>query len=197
MIRMPVLETPRLLLLPSHPRMARQVLDFYRRNGQRLQPVEPRYPADFFTLSFQRAQLRQERAAARRGEGVRYWMILRDEPGRVWGSVALSGIFYGSFRSCMIAYKTDGALLRQGYGAEAVEAVVDFAFRGLLLHRVEAHIMPRNTASLALARHCGFQEDGRSPAYLSINGVWEEHIHMVRLNEMPTEQEERNRKNES
>ena len=35
----------------------------------------------------------------------------------------------------------------------------------------------------ALARKCGFSEEGRSPRYIRINGVWEDHIHMVRLNE--------------
>ena len=42
MISMPALETPRLLLRPAHPRMAETVLEFYRCNAQRLQPVEPR-----------------------------------------------------------------------------------------------------------------------------------------------------------
>ena len=63
-----------------------------------------------------------------------------------------------------------------------MNAVVEFAFRGLQLHRMEANILPRNAASLALAKKCGFSEEGRSPEYLSINGVWEAHIHMVRLN---------------
>ena len=182
MISMPVLETPRMLLRPAHPRMAETVLEFYRRNAQRLQQVEPRYPADYLTLACQRQILRQERAAACRGEGVRYWMFLREAPEQACGCVALNEIVYGAFRSCFIAYKTDGALLRRGYGAEAVNAVVEFAFRGLQLHRIEANILPRNEASLALAKKCGFSEEGRSPEYLSINGVWEEHIHMVRLN---------------
>ena len=80
-------------------------------------------------------------------------------------------------------YKMDKDLLRQGYASEAVLAVVELAFRGLNLHRIEANILPRNAASLALARKCGFREEGLSPKYLRINGVWEDHIHMVRLNE--------------
>ena len=69
------------------------------------------------------------------------------------------------------------------YAAEALEAMVELAFEGLNLHRLEASIMPRNAASLALAKRCGFSEEGRSPRYIRINGVWEDHIHMVRLNE--------------
>ena len=48
---------------------------------------------------------------------------------------------------------------------------------------VDDIVMPRNRASLALARKCGFREEGLSQKYLRINGVWEDHIHMVRLNE--------------
>ena len=51
------------------------------------------------------------------------------------------------------------------------------------LHRVEANIMPRNPASLRAAEKAGFVREGLSRRYLNINGVWEDHIHMVRLNE--------------
>lgn len=183
MLKMPVLETRRMILRPASPALADAALEFYRRNAARLREVEPQAPEEFLTLSFQRRMQRQDRAAARRGEGVRFWMFRKEDPGTAVGCVALNSIVWGAFRSCFLAYKTDGALLRQGYGSEAVNAVVDFAFHGLGLHRVEANIMPRNQASLALARACGFREEGRSPAYLQINGVWEEHIHMVKLNE--------------
>ena len=74
---------------------------------------------------------------------------------------------------------------------EAIEAVVDYAFRELRLHRIEANIMPRNAASLAVVRKLGFHEEGLALRYLKINGKWEDHLHMVRLNE-DMEQDERN-----
>lgn len=183
MLHMPVLETERMILRPAHPGLAKYALEFYRRNERRLQAVEPIHGPDFCTLRVQKEMQRADRDAARKGLGVRYWMFLRDDPKTAVGCVALNDIIYGAFRSCFIAYKTDGTLLRQGYGSEAVSAVVDFAFRGLQLHRVEANIMPRNTASLALAKKCGFREEGIAFRYLRINGVWEDHIHMVIRNE--------------
>ena len=62
---------------------------------------------------------------------------------------------------------------------EAVRETVRIAFEELDLHRIEANIMPRNRASLGVARKAGFYEEGLALKYLQINGVWEDHIHMV------------------
>ena len=73
--------------------------------------------------------------------------------------------------------------MNKGYATQAVAAVVRYAFETLRLHRIEANIMPRNKASRRVAEKCGFREEGASPRYLKINGVWEDHIHMALLNE--------------
>lgn len=41
--------------------------------------------------------------------------------------------------------------------------------------------MPGNTASLKVLVKDGFEGEGLSKSYLKINGVWEDHVHMVRL----------------
>ena len=66
---------------------------------------------------------------------------------------------------------------------EAVSQVVRFAFSSLRLHRIEGNIMPRNKASIRVAEKCGFVREGVARKYLKINGVWEDHIHFVKLNE--------------
>lgn len=182
-MKVPVLETKRLILRPAHPRMAVKTAAFYAKNRDFLQPFEPEYDENFTTVAYQRALLRQDRQMERDGVGVRLWLFRKDDPQTAIGCVVLSNIILGAFRSCTVAYKMDKDLLRQGYATEALLAAVELAFHGLNLHRIEANIMPRNEASLALARRCGFTEEGRSPRYVRINGVWEDHIHMVRLNE--------------
>jgi ribosomal-protein-alanine N-acetyltransferase len=59
---------------------------------------------------------------------------------------------------------------------EAVRAAVDFAFGTWGLHRVAANYMPRNTRSGAVLERCGFKVEGHAPAYLLINGRWEDHV---------------------
>ena len=179
----PALETKRLVLYPAHPRLAKAASAFYTKNRAFLQPFEPALTEEFCTVAVQKQLMRRDRALAKADEGVRYWVFRKEDPDTAIGCVALNNIILGAFRSCFLAYKMDKDLLRQGYATEALSAAVELAFHGLNLHRIEANIMPRNAASLALARRCGFSEEGRSPKYIRINGVWEDHIHMVRLNE--------------
>lgn len=183
MKHLPHLHTSRLILRPAHPRLAKAAADYYARNREHLTPFEPSFPEGFCTVGYQKALMRQDCRAAKENRGLRYWVFRKEAPDTAIGCVALNNIILGAFRSCFLAYKMDKDLLRQGYASEAVLAVVELAFQGLNLHRIEANILPRNTASLGLARKCGFKEEGLSPKYLRINGVWEDHIHMVRLNE--------------
>ncbi len=103
--------------------------------------------------------------------------------GALVGTVNLNEIVLGVFRSCTLGYSIDTSLQRQGYGKEAVSSVLSYAFDTLLLHRVEANIMPRNEASLALASSLNFCNEGLSKNYLYINGNWEDHVNMVLLND--------------
>ena len=64
----------------------------------------------------------------------------------------------------------------------AVEMLVRYAFEELKLHRIEANVMPRNAASLRILEKNDFVNEGLSKYYLRINGIWEDHIHMVKLN---------------
>ena len=66
----------------------------------------------------------------------------------------------GAFQSCFLGYKLDGALCGRGYMTQAVEACTRFAFGPAALHRVEANVMPRNTASLRVLEKCGYRPEG-------------------------------------
>ena len=64
----------------------------------------------------------------------------------------------------------------------AIEMLVKYAFEELYLHRIEANVMPKNKASLRVLEKDHFVNEGISKYYLNINGIWEDHIHMVRIN---------------
>lgn len=121
------LETRCLILLPAAPGLAPAVLDYYLRNAAFLAPFEPERPAGFYTAEHHARELAADVQRAAQGTGVRFYLALKDVPGRVIGSVALNNIVRGAFQSCFLGYKLDGALCGRGYMTQAVEACTRFA----------------------------------------------------------------------
>jgi RimJ/RimL family protein N-acetyltransferase len=60
----------------------------------------------------------------------------------------------------------------QGYGLEAVMAVLEFLFAKLHKHRVFASVDPRNTAAIALFSRVGMRKEAHFIENLWINGEW-------------------------
>jgi [ribosomal protein S5]-alanine N-acetyltransferase len=58
---------------------------------------------------------------------------------------------------------------------EAIQLMLDYAFRQRNLHRLEANIQPDNAASVALIKRAGFVREGYSRRYLKICGRWRDH----------------------
>ena len=108
----------------------------------------------------------------------RFLICLRGEPrGCIVGQNSLGNIVRGAFQSCYVGYWIGAAHTRRGYTTEALRLAVDFAFRTLELHRVEANIVPRNRPSKGLVKKLGFRYEGTAKRYLSINHRWEDHEH--------------------
>ncbi|MFM8776927.1 MAG: GNAT family N-acetyltransferase, partial [Actinomycetota bacterium] len=63
-----------------------------------------------------------------------------------------------------------------GYVAEGVAAIMQFAFDDLKLHRLEVCIIPRNTNSKRVVEKLNLRYEGLSERVLEINGVWEDHL---------------------
>jgi len=176
-------ETDRLYFTLAAPALARPVAEYYARNREFLRPFEPQRDEEFFTPRAQKRYLAQEAKMARRDQSYRFYLSRKEAPAEIIGMVGLNGVVRGALQSSFVGYKLDRRYLRQGYMTEALLKLADIAFQDLLLHRLEANIMPRNTPSLRAAEKAGFRYEGLALKYLQVNGVWEDHIHMVRLNE--------------
>ncbi len=178
-----VYETERLLLKILDERHANPVADYFSRNRTFLDEWErPREDA-FFEVTYQEKQLRREQMEMKRGKLFKLWLFKKEEEGQIIGSVAFSNILRGPFQSCFLGYRLDRTQLNRGYMTEAPEMGIEIIFRELGLHRIEANIMPRNTPSIHLVEKLGFHQEGLARDYLMINGKWEDHIHMVLLND--------------
>jgi ribosomal-protein-alanine N-acetyltransferase len=97
------------------------------------------------------------------------------ESGAITGVFTVSQIVRGAFQSAYLGYYAHEQHAGQGLMGEALEQVLDHAFRSLGLHRIEANIQPGNAPSIALARGAGFRLEGFSPRYLLIGGQWRDH----------------------
>ena len=177
------LRTSRLLLKSGDDVMAEAVLDYFLRNKEFLAEWEILRQPQFYTLEAQKQMLAEDKVNSERGQLVKLWLCKAEEPDRVIGSVALSNIVRGAFLSCHLGYRLDGTEQGKGYMTEAIKELTAYAFQNLNLHRIEANIMPHNMASLKVTEKLGFYHEGLAKQYLRINGRWEDHIHMVLLNE--------------
>lgn len=179
-----IYETNRLKLIVLEPIYAESVLEFYQKNTTFLMPWESERPDGFYTLSFQRKILALEEESFLKGQMVRFWIFDRADVALKYpvGSVSLTNIIRGVFQSCFLGYKLDEEHTGMGYMSEALEKTVEIAFEELKLHRIEANIMPRNTKSIKVVERLGFENEGLAKSYLKINGIWEDHYHMVKIN---------------
>ncbi|GAA2724224.1 MULTISPECIES: GNAT family N-acetyltransferase [Streptomyces] len=181
---------PGLVLRPVTEDDAEAMARAYRREREHLRPWEPVRGESFFTAEGQAARLRdlvELRAAGRSMP----WVLAEEEgagpgSGEIVGVVNLNNIVHGAWRSANLGYWVAAARTGRGLASAAVAAVCRDADEHLGLHRVEAGTVLANAASQRVLARCGFERIGVAPAYLHINGVWQDHVLFQRiLNDRP------------
>ncbi len=71
---------------------------------------------------------------------------------------------------------------RQGLMQQALEAIIEFAFKTLKLHRIEADVDMENAASLGLLEKLGFQREGLFRDRWYVYGEWQHSVMLGLLN---------------
>lgn len=175
-----IYETERLLLKTSDISFGKMATNYYLRNRSFLEEWEPARDNTFYTKEYQQSQLKEDQSS---GNSLRLWIFKKGDESRIIGSLAFSSIVRGAFLSCFLGYKLDETEINQGYMTEAIQKGTEIMFHEFGLHRIEANIMPKNKRSLRVAEKLGFYNEGTARKYLKINGIWEDHIHMVLLND--------------
>ncbi|MFF5569012.1 GNAT family N-acetyltransferase [Streptomyces sp. NPDC012623] len=160
-----MVNAPSLRLRPATLDDAEALTEALVRNREHLRPWEPARPADFFTARDQARRLADP--------SLRRWLLV-DGP-RVVGTVTLSNIALGCFRSAHLGYWIDADHTGRGLATRAAEEVCRAARDELGLHRVEAGTLLVNTASQRVLGKCGFELIGTAPRYLHIAGEWRDH----------------------
>ncbi len=171
------METERLVLFLPSVDDAHRVTAYRRRTRERSAPWDPQRPDAFFTDAYWRTQLQSNFDDAAAGHAVRFHFAhRRDAEGEIIGHVSLSQIFRGPFLNAYVGYAIDGENAGCGLATESVGGAIAYAFETLGLHRIQANVIPSNSASLRLLERLGFRREGLAKDYLRIHGEWCDHV---------------------
>lgn len=171
-----IYHTKRMTMKILRPGQEDAVLFFYEKNRKFLEPLEPTRPEHFYTMEYQRSNLVCEYNSFAKLKYMRYWMFLPQDPYHPLGSISFSNFRKGAFSSCMIGYKLDEMACHQGYMQEALSCLLPELCKSCHLRRVEAMVLPENSASIRLLQCLGFIKEGYLHSFAQINGKWRDHV---------------------
>jgi [ribosomal protein S5]-alanine N-acetyltransferase len=147
------------------PDDAAELAALLRANRGFLAPFDPVRDERFFT---------PEGQAERIAQHGNLFAIL--DGGEIAGTIALSNIWLGAFRSANVGYWVDRARNGRGLASGAVAAVAELAFGELGLHRLEAGALVDNIGSHRVLEKNRFTRIGIARRYLHIGGAWRDHV---------------------
>lgn len=88
-----------------------------------------------------------------------YWAIELKETGELIGEIDLYN-FDSATDNCEVSYSLGYKWWNQGYGTEALRAVVEFGFRTMNIHKISAAHNTDNPASGRIMRKVGMEQEG-------------------------------------
>lgn len=140
-----------------------------------LVPWEPSWSADHLSRKAFTNRVYWAQRASRAGTAIPFFLE-RNVDGALLGAITIDNIRRGPAQMATIGYWIGAPHARQGYMAEAIEAVTRHAFTVLDLSRIEAACLPDNAASRAALERAGFKYEGVAQSFLQINGRWRTHV---------------------
>lgn len=164
------------------PRDAQAKLELHIRNKDFFQDYSPKKTDEFYTLEEQ-VKIIQDCIEESKKDSKYSFGIFLKATDELIGNVTLSEVLRGSLQSCYIGYTLDQKHNGKGYMAEAVKLTVDFGFKELKLHRIEAGVMPHNIRSIRVLEKAGFCKEGIARKNVKINGVWQDHQVLAIIND--------------
>jgi ribosomal-protein-alanine N-acetyltransferase len=162
------------VIRPVRPEDAVELAALYLANREFLAPFEPVRPPEFFTADGQRERLQRQL------DGETHPFAILDD-GAIAGTVNLFGIVRESLQSGVIGYWVDGARNGRGLATGAVGEILEYAFGGLDLHRIEAATLVDNVGSQRVLEKNGFERIGPARRYLRIDDEWRDFVLFQRL----------------
>ncbi|MCR5887759.1 GNAT family N-acetyltransferase [Hymenobacter sp. J193] len=137
-------------------------------------PAVMRYwSREAFTSPTEAAELQTQIETLFRERSLFQWGLTRLTDDEVIGTATLYGL-HTQHRHAGVGYALGSAHWGQGYASEALAALLEFAFTELSLHRLEADVDPRNTASRRCLEKQGFREEGLQRERYFLYNEWQD-----------------------
>lgn len=150
------------------------ILRIITTNRDFLQPFDPIREESFFTYEFQRKHI-EETIDHFKNDKEYAFAISLSTTDTIIGRITLSAVSRGPFQNTYMGYFIDQQHNGKGYATQAIHLAVRYAFETIHLHRIQAGVLPRNTASIRVLEKNKFRYEGLAKRYLKIQGLWEDH----------------------
>lgn len=127
--------------------------------------INPHLP---FAPDFPESQAREMMSvSANPQSGCYAWMMVAQQDLREVGVITAMPVFHAG---CLqLGYWVDAACQGRGYATLAVRMACALAFEHLGMARVQAQVVPENTASARVLQKAGFEREGRLKASHRLN----------------------------
>lgn len=167
--------TERLILKPSDPAFAGELVRYYTENAEYFAPYNPAYTPDYCTVERQEKLLENEICLVEKGRGRYYYMFLKDAPDRLSGIISFVRIRPLPYASTIFGYDLDHSLWGLGIATEGCRAAIEDVFANTDVHRIEARVSEDNSRSEKLLEKLGFTYEGIEYKSIFINGQFRDH----------------------
>lgn len=169
----------RILLRPPRPEDEGEWLMVRARNRQILEPYEPKWPYDALTSAYYQRRILRIRRDWNDDRAYSFLIFkhgTEELPEELIGGLNINNVCRGAAQFASVGYWLDLGHQGQGLMRAALRMIIYFSHDKLKLHRLNASVLPENTRSINLLEHVGFEGEGFAPAYIEINGMWQDHL---------------------
>ena len=164
--RIPVIETPRLLLRKMRVTDAKDMFEYAKRSDVTRYLLWSPHPNVDHTreyLGFLQSQYKS---------GDFYdWAVVDTASGKMIGTCGFTSLDF-NHNAAEVGYVLNPAFRGRGIAPEALARVLDFGFRELNVHRIEAKYIVGNDASRRVMEKCGMHFEGIRRGSMFIKGEY-------------------------
>ena len=151
----PELQTPRLLLRKIEQLDATEI--FFLRSDEEVLRFIGKEPAK--NIKEAKEFIKKIDQATEAGDSIMWGITVKENPSALIGTICYWNIQKENYRA-EIGYALHPGYWKRGFMKEAIHEIIEYGFKTMSLHSIEARIHADNAASAAILESTGFQKEG-------------------------------------